>query len=229
MEVKVDTDRRRVKRRSSNNANHGWRLPVRGARPDAAWRDAFVGRIPACVEDHRAVDGDDLVRGCVRDDQSRIRHDSALIGPMQVTGRIGAIVFARNASPRSVGAVTFAIVPLALLTIVLMGGHAWAAVGFCLLYGLSNGIITIVRGTLPQALFGAENYGAIAGAMAGPSLIFKAAGPLAVALIRCAVGRCCFQRASGAVAAFTDMLSGRYPCEARSPLRGEIRFSLRDI
>lgn len=108
---------------------------------------------------------------------------AALIGPMQVAGRIGEMVFARSAGPRSVGAVTFAIVPLALLIIVWMGVDAWAAVVFCLLYGLSNGIITIVRGTLPQALFGAENYGAISGAMAGPSLIFKAAGPLVVASI----------------------------------------------
>jgi hypothetical protein len=49
------------------------------------------------------------------------------------------------------------------------------------LFGLSNGILTIVRGTVPQALFGRENYGAISGAMAGPALLAKAAGPLAVA------------------------------------------------
>jgi hypothetical protein len=48
---------------------------------------------------------------------------------------------------------------------------------------LSNGILTIVRGTVPQALFGRENYGAISGALAGPSLISKAAGPLAAAAI----------------------------------------------
>ena len=38
-----------------------------------------------------------------------------------------------------------------------------------------------MRGTVPQALFGRENYGAIAGALAGPSLIAKAAGPIAAA------------------------------------------------
>jgi len=54
---------------------------------------------------------------------------------------------------------------------------------FLLLYGLSNGILTIVRGSVPQALFGRENYGAISGAMAGPSLLSKAAGPLAAAAI----------------------------------------------
>jgi hypothetical protein len=52
-----------------------------------------------------------------------------------------------------------------------------------MLYGLSNGILTIVRGTIPQALFGRENYGAISGAMAGPSLLSKAAGPLVAAWV----------------------------------------------
>jgi hypothetical protein len=53
----------------------------------------------------------------------------------------------------------------------------------CSLYGLSNGILTIVRGTVPQKLFGRENYGAIAGALAGPTLMAQAAGPLAVAAL----------------------------------------------
>ncbi|HEV7816686.1 MAG TPA: hypothetical protein VGP06_16500 [Janthinobacterium sp.] len=34
-----------------------------------------------------------------------------------------------------------------------------------------------------QAMFGRKNYGAISGAMAGPSLLAKAAGPLAAAAI----------------------------------------------
>jgi len=54
---------------------------------------------------------------------------------------------------------------------------------FCVLYGLSNGILTIVRGTIPQAMFGRKNYGAISGAMAGPSMLAKAAGPLIAAAI----------------------------------------------
>jgi len=48
---------------------------------------------------------------------------------------------------------------------------------------LSNGILTIVRGTIPQAMFGRRNYGAISGAMAGPSLLAKAAGPLVAAAV----------------------------------------------
>lgn len=108
---------------------------------------------------------------------------STLIGPMQVAGRIGERTLARNAAPQTVGKFTFAALPAALLVLLLMGAQAWAAAVFCILYGLSNGILTIVRGTIPQALFGRSNYGAISGAMAGPSLLAKAAGPLLAASI----------------------------------------------
>ncbi|RJG07666.1 MFS transporter [Noviherbaspirillum cavernae] len=108
---------------------------------------------------------------------------AALIGPMQVLGRIGEMRFARHTPPQTVGKLTFAALPAALLALLFLGAHQWAVAAFCVLYGLSNGILTIVRGTVPQAMFGRENYGAISGAMAGPGMIAKAAGPLAVAAI----------------------------------------------
>lgn len=106
---------------------------------------------------------------------------AALIGPMQVAGRIGEMTLGRNAAPQTAGKLTFAMLPAALLILMLFGSQAWAAASFCVLYGLSNGILTIVRGSVPQAMFGRRNYGAISGAMAGPSLLSKAAGPLAAA------------------------------------------------
>jgi hypothetical protein len=108
---------------------------------------------------------------------------ATLIGPMQVAGRVGEMSLASRALPQTVGKFTFATLPAALLLLALFGAHAWMVAVFCILYGMSNGILTIVRGTIPQALFGRENYGAIAGAMAGPSLLSKAAGPLVAAAI----------------------------------------------
>lgn len=108
---------------------------------------------------------------------------TALFGPMQVLGRIGEMAFAARVRPQSVGMVTFGALPAALLALILAGERQWAVAAFCLLYGLSNGILTIVRGTVPQALFGREHYGAISGALAGPSLVARAAGPLAVAAL----------------------------------------------
>lgn len=106
---------------------------------------------------------------------------AALIGPMQVAGRIGEMAFARVLRPQTAGSITFAILPAALLGFILLGAQQWMAALFCALYGVSNGVLTIVRGTVPRTLFGRENYGAINGALAGPALLAKAAGPLALA------------------------------------------------
>lgn len=108
---------------------------------------------------------------------------SMLIGPMQVAGRILERTIARNTAPQIVGKFCFSALPAALGAILLFGVQAWAITCFCILYGLSNGIITIVRGTLPQAMFGSENYGAISGAMAGPALLAKASGPIVAAWV----------------------------------------------
>jgi MFS family permease len=108
---------------------------------------------------------------------------ATFIGPMQVVGRIGEMALAHRILPQTVGRIMFSTLPAALLALIFLGWHEIAIAVFCMLYGLSNGILTIVRGTLPQALFGRENYGAISGALAGPSLFAKAAGPLAIAML----------------------------------------------
>ncbi len=108
---------------------------------------------------------------------------AALVGPMQVAGRIGEMTVGRRALPQTIGKITFGALPAALLALLLFGRHGWAAAAFCVLYGMSNGVLTIVRGTIPQTLFGRRHYGAISGALAGPSLLSRAAGPLAVAAL----------------------------------------------
>jgi MFS family permease len=108
---------------------------------------------------------------------------ATLIGPMQVAGRMGEMALAHRLAPAMVGRVTFALLPAGLLALLMFGERQFAAALFCILYGMSNGIVTIVRGTVPQDLFGRQNYGAIAGALAGPALIAKAAGPLALATL----------------------------------------------
>lgn len=108
---------------------------------------------------------------------------AAFIGPMQVAGRVGEMAFARRVVPELVGKLTFAVLPAALAVLFFLGIEQWVVAAFCGLYGLSNGILTIVRGTVPQKLIGRENYGAIAGALAGPTLMAQAAGPLAIAAL----------------------------------------------
>ena len=113
---------------------------------------------------------------------------AALVGPMQVAGRIGERTLAREAAPQVVGRFVFSTLPGGLLALALVGAEAWGVVLFCMLYGMSNGVLTIIRGTLPRALFGARNYGAITGAMAVPSLLAKAVGPLVGAALLSGAG-----------------------------------------
>jgi MFS family permease len=108
---------------------------------------------------------------------------AALIGPMQVLGRLGEMSAGRQVQPRTIGLLAFATLPVALVVVLLFGGELAVVALFCMLFGLSNGVLTIVRGTLPQELFGREHYGAIAGALGAPAQVAKALGPLAVAAL----------------------------------------------
>ena len=106
---------------------------------------------------------------------------AALFGPMQVAGRIAEITIARHVGSQTIGTVTFAALPLALGLLLVFVDQLAALAVFCIVFGLSNGVLTILRGTLPQELFGRDHYGAIAGALVSPALVARAAGPLAVA------------------------------------------------
>lgn len=104
---------------------------------------------------------------------------ASLIGPMQVLGRILELVFARNVRPIAVGTVTFVLMPTALAVLFFVQGLSAPAFLFAALYGFSNGLITIVRGTVPAVLFGRIGYGALLGKLARPAFIARALAPVA--------------------------------------------------
>jgi hypothetical protein len=60
--------------------------------------------------------------------------------------------------------------------------------GFVLLYGAGLGLYTIVRATTPAELFGRDNFGALNGALAAPSLFARAGGPIGASLMVTASG-----------------------------------------
>jgi MFS family permease len=112
----------------------------------------------------------------------------ALIGPMQVAGRVAELAVSGRASAIQVGRVAVLLLPAALLVLWLAGTHIAALVLFAVLYGAGNGTMTVVRGTVPVEIFGRERYGTITGVLAAPSLIARAAGPTVVALVWAASG-----------------------------------------
>ena len=112
----------------------------------------------------------------------------ALVGPMQVAGRIIELTVGQRFSIVRVGMLAMVMLPMSLLIFAASGFSLWPLVVFALMYGLSNGIVTIVRGAMPAQLFGRENYGAVSGALAMPQMFALASGPFLVSLVWTATG-----------------------------------------
>jgi len=106
---------------------------------------------------------------------------AALVGPMQVAGRIAELAFAHRLSPARVGGIALFVFPVSLGILAFAGGSTWAILAFAILYGASNGVMTIVRGTVPAEIWGRAGYGGLTGLMATPVLLARAAGPVAAA------------------------------------------------
>ncbi len=107
---------------------------------------------------------------------------AALLGPMQVVGRVLEFTFARHLTPTRLATLALAALPIALI-VALAGDGPVAAVVFVMLLGLSNGVMTIVRGVVPAAIFGRERLATVLGLLAAPGLAARAAAPLLVSML----------------------------------------------
>ena len=108
---------------------------------------------------------------------------ASLKGVAQFGGRVVEILFARNLRAITVGRIAVGVLPPSLLLLLAGTGSLPLIVAFTLLMGASQGVITIVRGAVPLALFGAKGYGAVLGAIATPVLVVNAASPTVFAWI----------------------------------------------
>ncbi|MBX9590933.1 MAG: MFS transporter [Hyphomonadaceae bacterium] len=105
----------------------------------------------------------------------------ALIGPAQVAARLVEFGLFRNLHPLISGRIAVAMHPIGGLVLVLVGGPAAAA--FAVLHGAGNGLLTIVRGTLPLALFGSTAYGLRQGLLGAPARLTQATSPFLFGLV----------------------------------------------
>ncbi len=133
---------------------------------------------------------------------------AALIGPGQVFGRIVEWTIGRRLGLLTRARLGALLFPLGALALLAGGSVGWmaAAVAFALLYGMSNGILTINRGTLPLALFGAEGYARTLGWLAVPVLIAQATAPTLSAPLVGAMPALAVLLLSGAAAAAAVLL-----------------------
>ncbi len=106
---------------------------------------------------------------------------AALIGPAQVAARLLEFALVRRIQPITTARLATLGHPLGALALLLAGGIA--APVFAVLHGMGNGVMTIVKGTLPLAVFGPVGYGARQGLLTAPSRFLQALAPFAFGLL----------------------------------------------
>lgn len=108
---------------------------------------------------------------------------ASLKGVAQVAGRAWELYYGQSMAAVSVGRIAIALLVASLVILVAAEAGPLMALAFTLILGVSNGLVTIVRGAVPLALFGAEGYGTLLGILATPQLLMNAVAPFAFAAI----------------------------------------------
>lgn len=101
-------------------------------------------------------------------------------GPAQVAGRFAFLWLGRPLSHRTLGVMVLALFPVSL-GIFALGERGPVLVGFAVLFGVANGLITIVRSNIVPDFYGHAHVGRISGAMSGIALCTRAAAPFLTA------------------------------------------------
>lgn len=142
---------------------------------------------------------------------------SALVGPAQVMGRLLEFGLLRRWHPLLSARVAALMHPLGAVLLAVLGAPAVAA--FALLHGAGNGILTIAKGTLPLALFGADGYGQRQGLLMLPARLAQALAPWLFGLLLAELGaRALWCSAALALSALAALLLIRlHPAPATPP------------
>jgi predicted MFS family arabinose efflux permease len=112
----------------------------------------------------------------------------ALIGPMQVVGRVVLMLFSARLGTREMGMAMNVLLPAAVLVLLVLPHRlVWLGL-FAMLFGMGNGITSIVRGTAVADLLGRTHYGALNGALTIPYNVARALAPVAAAALWSATG-----------------------------------------
>ncbi len=108
---------------------------------------------------------------------------ASLKGVAQVGGRLAEILFGKRLHAVDLGRISVGGIPLGFAILLMGGANFTAALLFIVFFGIANGLVTIVRGAVPLALFGSKGYGAILGILATPYLILNAIAPAVFAIV----------------------------------------------
>jgi MFS family permease len=73
------------------------------------------------------------------------------------------------------------LIPGGVLVLLFSAPSVPGAMAFAIIFGMGNGLLSIVTGTLPLHLFGSDGYGKLQGKMMAARLILSALAPFVLA------------------------------------------------
>lgn len=86
-----------------------------------------------------------------------------ILGPAQVVARIFEIAFAKKITPLQSGFYAILVLSVGLIALLFSGYSYSFAIAFVVFYGAGQGLVAIIRGSIPLYLFGKKGYGKING------------------------------------------------------------------
>ena len=107
----------------------------------------------------------------------------SLVGPAQVLARLVEMLLGKRIPALILGVFSVMLLPVAFGLLIGLPTGFMSALLFGLFYGASNGLVTIIRGIIPLALFGPHGYGRRLGMISAPSLAIKAGSPMVFAAV----------------------------------------------
>jgi MFS family permease len=105
-----------------------------------------------------------------------------LMGPAQVGVRVIDLFFGVRRHPMTMAIMSVGLLALSLGLLLVVPAGLVGAMIFAIMFGLASGLTSIVRGTVPLALFGAAGYASRLGILAGLRLAGSALAPFALSL-----------------------------------------------
>ena len=111
----------------------------------------------------------------------------ASIGVIQVAGRLLMYFFEHHLDVHRANRLILTLLPLALFALVvapvLGAWQGWLMLVFVLLWGIGNGMLTIVKGTAMALYVSREHMASLNGALGVPQALARAAAPLLLGLL----------------------------------------------
>ncbi len=108
---------------------------------------------------------------------------SSLRGVFQTLGRLAEILWGKNLDPFLFANISTGVMVIAFIPLAIGGVATPFFFAFNVLFGISVGLATIVKGAVPLVLFGKNGYASVLASIATPGLIVTAAAPTAYAAV----------------------------------------------